>query len=280
MGSVVTLLGHLKYYGPLVSASSSLENDNSRIYFREFLLVALGALAPTIKCSTSEVAAFMAACMNQISDLNAMSEASFKAPGETIKTQVWDYLAKNGSWVVSLGRAASSFLQSTGQESKTARLLIRCGERHGKDFFCPSSNPRPRLFGFCNPYVLLQLLPNSNLRVQLLRRLVARVYRGTGELLIRYKADCGPLDEQPADDISAVVWEFATALPLDRTSSKRDREDNIKSLTRHKRWVQLDVFKNSLPCLCRTSCFDCPVLGLLQVSLSSWSRMLWLQYRT
>jgi hypothetical protein len=31
-------LAHLRYYGPPISASTSLENDNSRIYFNEFTM--------------------------------------------------------------------------------------------------------------------------------------------------------------------------------------------------------------------------------------------------
>jgi len=69
-------LAHLRYYSLPISASSSIENDNSRIYFNEFASVSLGALA-TVLSYSYEAAGLFSACLEQINNLSDDSLARY-----------------------------------------------------------------------------------------------------------------------------------------------------------------------------------------------------------
>nr|KMM71266.1 hypothetical protein CPAG_07573 [Coccidioides posadasii RMSCC 3488] len=203
---------------------------------------------------------FFAACMNQIASLHEAEHVHFERPCLATMSQVQDYLNTGGAWVKVFARAASALLGSDLEDAKLARLPIKCGQKHGRTFFSGTPEIIQRLFGFCNPQALLELLPNSNLHIDLLRKMVSKLCPRGNEILIRYNAACGPLDEKPVDDTCAIAWEFATAVP-ELQRSKGYCEDNCKLSSRHKRWAPIEVFAANSMCDCIGTCVDCACRG-------------------
>jgi hypothetical protein len=108
---------------------------------------------------------------------------------------------------------------------KLCQQLIRFGERHCPNFLFPETDTVPPLFGLSELDTLVGLLLSEESRIEVLRGFVARVpKRETDLFLIRYVRATGE-------------YEYVTALPIHRSSSKRNEEGTSFPSTGHVRWV-------------------------------------------
>ncbi|GJC88439.1 hypothetical protein ColLi_11277 [Colletotrichum liriopes] len=203
-------LSHLRYYGRPVVSKRSLEDQASRLTFEQLLLVALGSLTKTWNLGPEEIAN----CLRGLWDGVSETAPAFCAQGTT-------------HWLGLLARAADLLLDPDSFTKRTATQLLKLGMKRASNFVLSTSEhfAVPSTFGLLEFRTYFSLLTVEG-KIAALRLLASQLDGAhAATFIIRYE---GPLNW---------TWEYATAIPIFRHSSKRNVEGDLRSSSTHVRWL-------------------------------------------
>ncbi|KLO86345.1 Uncharacterized protein LW93_11119 [Fusarium fujikuroi] len=208
-------LSHLRYYGGPVMAERSLATQGNRITVQELFQVSVGSLTRSWNKDRKHLASIIA-------ELWAYVEA--KAPRYAAPGTMY--------WLGYIARAMEPLLHSGDLAQKQCLQLMRYGERHCQNFL-EEGRPVPELFGILKLTTLLPLLNQEEDGVEILRSYAESIgQKGERAYLIRYLVGQGDSKSY------SLNFEYATAFPSQRSSSKRTYDGSAVQGTGHVRWVQ------------------------------------------
>jgi hypothetical protein len=230
-------LAHLRYYGEPVVSLRSTSADGSQISFQMLKQVALGS-------------AFSAWGDYVPSDIQRACAI----------TSLWSYISKPANdsdhvavdqrnpklqrigWLRPIVEAAKDFDDSQGSDRNVCSLLVAFGKRRGTSFLGrPHEHPVP-FFGLSDFETVFSLMDGEEDRISLLRDLASTLGAQPDDIIIRYKVDSlGTVMNQNH-------YEYASALPIRRTSTKRDSMGTQHHSYMHQRWIpQPEDLSNLFP---------------------------------
>jgi hypothetical protein len=195
-------LAHHKFYGEAVRRTRRLDVDGSRLSLNELFLVCIGSLLR---------------CWNIPKQGTKSSVKILQAISKTfpLENQDWQHTLKNP-------------LQTCVAEDKEAQLAVSLGRR--RPTFLPSSltEGRKSFFGLLDLPGLLFLLKNTDSKIELLRRLAARIpgLDNTNSIITCFN-DLSPRRNHI----------FATAFP--KTTNDGNYLDQIRNITKFHRWIEV-----------------------------------------
>lgn len=213
-------LSHLHYYGDPVLIESA--EDNSRVTMNQLRLVALGALF---------------ACWDvQQEDLLKVAQW-LKLLGQLVRERSLlrnpdspTGLASQTSWLRCLARAASDFVQSEGEDRETCRMLINFGRRRRTRILGERTQWSQPFFGLCNPHIVALIQADGPMEegIRYMRNIAKRSGLKASDALIIYW-----------DEATSKFAQYATAVPHERYSLKRSRDNERKTNFVHARWCDI-----------------------------------------
>lgn len=218
-------LARLRHYGaPVVSSCSINSQERSRLSLTEFLQAFLGcflqgwgdAALDTLRavrwlCHISHILDD-AACAG-LPEAKAIISAGAKF-----------------SWLSLLLSAAEYHLNCQGNEKLVAKKLLSLGRKHGKPFL---GIPKMPMFGllYCGDFV--SLLRKEDDQIAFLRKVAEDICQelrlDSHQMFIRYRHVC--------PESSKATYEYATALPWNRPSTKRMYDGSEHKSQTHCRWL-------------------------------------------
>ena len=217
-------LANLRHYGaPVVSSCSISSSERSRLSLTEFLQAFLGCFlhgwvdAALDTSRALQWLSYLSDVLNDAASAESPSARSIVGSGEV-------------SWLSLILSAAKYHLGCQGNEKLVARKLVSLGRRHGKGFL---GLPRSPMFGLLDKGLFVRFIRTEDDQIRFLRK-VAQDFRRELELeshqvFIRYKHRC--------NGTSKVTYEYATALPWYRTSTKRKLDQSEHGSWIHHRWL-------------------------------------------
>jgi len=211
-------LAHLRYYGDPVDVSRSVGADASRISFDDLLQVIFGGALSnwTNYISDMHQAAKVVVSLRQALAVSSMSEIP--------------------RWLDILFHAATDYLNTKDIVRESYNRLIAFGKRRGSTFLAPDHERPQPFFGLSEYSTLFGMMSSENERIAALRIIAADLPFENDKLIIRYRV----LFDNPNSTGSQSYWEYATARPESRTSTKRSSSGRQHQTQTHVRWI-LDI---------------------------------------
>lgn len=218
-------LARLRHYGaPVVSSCSIDSSERSRLSLDELVQAVLGCFLQ----GWGEAGLDTSAVIGWLSRLSRiLNDAAFAGSVEAKALISGD---AEYSWLNLLFSAAKHHMESTGNEKLVARKLISLGRRHGKAFL---GIPRAPLFGLLHRGGFVGLIENEDDRIDFLRKVAKDACKElrleSHQIFIRYRHKCL--------ESSKSVYEYATAMPWNRHSTKRKLDQSEQRSEVHRRWL-------------------------------------------
>ena len=228
-------LAHLRYYGDPIQSSRSTGIDGSRVSMDQLIYVAMGSILWTQRSSDVKPT------IQWLYDLLSYFRLGLAKAVEENRThdciELRDFLDGQG-WLQMLMYAAENFKHLNGQEKETANKLMALGHRRFCRFLAREKATPPPLFGLNDPSMLFSLLRSDQERINILRRLASKSQLPRDEVIIRYKPDGLSLKKDSINKPAGhPIYEFASAFPCERKSSKRATSGVRPQNRSHKRWI-------------------------------------------
>jgi hypothetical protein len=259
-------LAHLRYYGaPVVSSRTVDGNVQSRISANELLLATFGCVLQ----GWGEIGSNTFQAASWFNHVFTLLEKSSLAGGRSARILLWEGLV---TWFSLLLKAARQYVESHGNDRKTANKLILLGRKHGKLFLGRPAEPLFGLLGNNQAYDyevdqsafwgVESLRPKSNFgndfsassmvlakfslrgryvsliiadddKIHFLRKvaqdIATEMKLGPTQIFIRYKRRYVKWSKH--------VYEYTTALPWSRSTSKRKLDRSEHEILGHRRWL-------------------------------------------
>jgi hypothetical protein len=160
-------------------------------------------------------------------------------------TSYFDYtLLEHPAWLGVLASASEKFINLNYENVAHCSELVAWGRRRAKDFLGFQTIRPDRFFGLLNPPVLqaLSKQPGLESNIVYLRSVAQSMSIPAARYLIRYVETRG----------NSTYYEFATAIPHRRLSSKRSLNGSMNWEDTHQRWLlsETAVSLPRHPCLC------------------------------
>lgn len=213
-------LAYLRYYGPPILSSGSIgTTEKSRITIDELIAAVLGA---TLQDWISDSSALKSS-LELLAFFSELLEDSALRGNE--KAQSIISFNEGHSWLILLLNTAKDLAVLTGSDLKIAKKLLKLGGTHGSAFL---GRPLCPIFGMLNPQSYMEMLEEED-RIHVLREIAKQLPYKPRQIFIRYKHNYPAWNKH--------TFEYATALPLVRDTSKRNLEDHIKESQGHRRWI-------------------------------------------
>jgi hypothetical protein len=224
-------LAHLRYYGDPVQSVRTISQDSSRVSIDQLAQVALEALFSSWAEPTTKI-------LNLATWFSDFAEFLCRVASNTSKRNKERRLARtilqSPGWMEVLINAAKSLLVLIETERESSMRLVALGMRRCPDFLAQTgSHPSSPFFGLSNPIFLLPMLVNEEERIHVLRNVAQNLDIDKSGLIIRYRHD-----EDGTDDS---WYEYASALPYDALSRKRDNSGDQIISFHHKRWIAMRI---------------------------------------
>ncbi|KAH0565865.1 hypothetical protein GP486_000743 [Trichoglossum hirsutum] len=239
-------LAHLRYYGEPIQRSRSIGGDSSRIPFEDFTLAALGSVFIGLGAHESRILAGAKFFTTLWSYLIRKTETEMFSIEKSLAQVI---LACSSSWMNVLVNAANLLVESNDFNRKRASMLARMGYRRGDSFLTHAQKRLPPVFGFTNFGPLFSTLKGEEERIRILRSIASKHNLDANAVIIRYK-------------YSNAAFEYATAIPITRSSTKRNSEGIEIPFSGHQRWIpagHVSLVKTN--CQCFDECEDeCPCI--------------------
>ena len=218
-------LARLRYYGaPVVSSCSIDSSERSRLSLTELLQAFLGCFLQGWGEAGSDNTVVIGWLSRLSSILNDAASAG------SVEAEALISGAAEHSWLNLLFSAARHYMESTGNEKLVAKKLISLGRRHGKAFL---GLPKAPLFGLLHRGSFVGLIQDEDDRIDFLRKFAKDACKElrleSHQMFIRYRHKCL--------DSSKTVYEYATAVPWNRHSTKRKLDQSEQESEVHRRWL-------------------------------------------
>lgn len=206
-------LSHFRYYGDPITVHA--ESDNPRVTMDQLLLVVFGSIMSFWAVPPKEqnhAARWLVTLHELLSDDEDMPK-----------------------WLFIILKAADLFLRFENENKETCDLLVAWGRRRGKQFLSKEDIGHTPFFGLCNPYVQLALRARcrSEVGVEYLRAIAECLGLQSHNAILRYKHVFRTAGRRRG----AFRYEYATAVPHLRKSSKRSQDGSFKIKKVHSRWL-------------------------------------------
>ena len=218
-------LACLRHYGDPVVASRSVNSDErSRLTLEELLTSIVGCFLGGWHISESDTSRAIK-WIAQLADI--LNRAAHSGNHIAIGMIQGDAAS---SWFSLLLSAARNHKTSSDEERQVFRKLVFLGRRHGQNFL---GLPKHSLFGLTHHGSFVAIMQSEDEQIQYLRQVAKEVQATSGlenhHLIIRYK-------HQFPNRLLG-YYEFATALPLPRKSTKRNVEEHETRSQGHCQWL-------------------------------------------
>ncbi|KAF3933341.1 hypothetical protein ABW19_dt0202753 [Dactylella cylindrospora] len=212
-------LAHLKYYGKPVLSSRNLSTDGSRLNYDEFFQAVLGAvIGRTVPYEPSEKLQFdmVQVVAEWFIAVYELLSSSDRVPNSRI----------DQSWIFLLAQSSRFFLESEGLDRQINLNLVNLGNRQSSKFL-PLFNDKEPMLGFLSLWSVLTLVTEKESQIMVLRKYSERLQHPANDLLIRYTIDYP----------EGTLFEYTTAKPYQRSSTKRNGSNEGVKSTGHIRWI-------------------------------------------
>ncbi|KAG5805187.1 hypothetical protein H9Q74_010361 [Fusarium xylarioides] len=224
-------LSHLRYYGDPVTIEKSSDEDSDRITIQELQLIAFGAVLGSWKNPAMVDINEAAECFDALGDalqFDNSSETSYYAPL---------------GWLAPLIAAARFFLRAVDKDRESALYFINFGRRRGRNLLGNDLRGAVPMFGLSNPYLKFRFLMEPRISCDNPTQYITRLrqiaedcnFHQHDSVIItgsRYSLD--PMDPDSAQFEGN--WEFASAIPTPKSTSKRSLDGALQVTRRHSRW--------------------------------------------
>ncbi|OCL05909.1 hypothetical protein AOQ84DRAFT_224383 [Glonium stellatum] len=242
-------LAHLRHYGHPVAVESELRGDQDRISMAQLMQCLLGAISGYWKLTKEETGPALEFTVRLY---EAVKRGHQKAYDQ--KRVPWDSAPMRR--FLSIGKmiadAASTLLDSHGEETQTARKLFDLGTRRRDKFLGQEKADDRKLWINDMPFFglkcwsrLIKALASDEARIRLLRYVCSEMLAvPADQAIIRFYPEENGTRPSEADLMySATISAcFATAMPLSYKGSKRKRgSDSLQPDFRHCRWVKKET---------------------------------------
>jgi hypothetical protein len=209
-------LAHLRYYGPPVMSARSLNTaERSRLTIDELLLASLGCF---IQNEPSE--------LTSIQILSALSEHLGEVAASSKEAEWMLSDSAGDTWLSLLFEAAQNYLQSSGEQHKSFRRLVKLGKNHGKSFIKPLPTS---FFGLLRLDRFIRLHTDEEDKIRVLRDVAKDSSHARDRMLIRYT--------HFYRDLGKTVLEYATALPTIFNTFRSPYGPPQPTRNVHLRWI-------------------------------------------
>jgi hypothetical protein len=236
-------LAHLMYYGDPVLSRRSISQDSSRVSIDQFVYFALGAVLSSWELQPSQTldAIQWFVGIHRWLNLNDLATTESKSP-QTLQLHEQRSLDKSTTWLLRSSHwfrlfmdTSLAILEAKQEEQDQALKLVAFGKRKGVHFMAGGLKYHPAsFFGLSSPATLLPIVRSEEYRITLLRK-IANELGANGKcgnsFIIRYLHHDDDSDEER--------YEYASVLPQDHISLKRQRSGEQRSKTQHKRWISI-----------------------------------------
>ena len=241
-------LAHLRFYGDPVQSLRSTGHDASRIPAEQLIYVVLGVVFRNwVKTSSMIHLAVrwlskIYCCIKRAAQIEAGDEAAVREAERTRK------LFEDCGWLNILLSSVESFNKLHEHEMEVPMKLMATGFRRF-DGLLDKENPLPQVFGLLNVRRIFPLVRADKVEelIRILRRVAAQQKASPAEMIIRYKRygnreltrireDTGA-QEYYLSSRKEESYEYASALPFIRGSTKRNHSGECSRIGKHKRWI-------------------------------------------
>ena len=236
-------LAHLRYYGEPVTSTRSTGCDPSRVPFSHLELAVLGSVLGGWNGVGDDVvtaAHWFISCWNFMTEdyktsLDIESDREYSEvmihhdkERNISNSQPTKFSSCRTGWLELLVRAARALVESKQPAKKEMMMLVKFGQRRGRDFLAQSKHQPPTMFGLSRPRNVLRLMIKSEDRIRLLRRVALEVGLTEGMAVIRYCQGSYGLQK---------LFEYASPVHHTRRENKRDHKDTELKQQSHARWI-------------------------------------------
>ena len=218
-------LARLRHYGaPVVSSCSINSHERSRLSLTEFLQAFLGCFLQ----GWGDAASDTLRAVQWLDHISHLLDDTASAGLPEAKAMI--SAGAKYSWLNLLFSAATYHLDCQGNEKLVAKKLVSLGRKHGKPFL---GIPKLPMFGLLDCGRFVSLLRKEDDQVAFLRKVAEDICQelqlDSHQMFIRYRHEC------PGS--SKFTYEYATALPWDRRSTKRMHDRSEHKSQTHRRWL-------------------------------------------
>ena len=256
-------LAHLRFYGDPVQSIRSTGHDSSRILAEQLVYVVLGVICRNwVKTSS-----MIPLALRWLSKIHCCIKRATRVEGghgAASREAEWTQkLLEDSGWLNILLSSVESFNKLHKSEMQLPLKLMATGFRRFEGIL-DKENPLPPVFDLLKVHNIVPLLRKTHTmeeRIRFLRRVAAQQKASSADLIIRYKRYGSPeffrsreVTGAPEYCLSSgkeECYEYASALPYIRGSTKRSHSGECSRIEEHKRWIAIawtaDVYDG--PCL-------------------------------
>ncbi|KAL8783121.1 MAG: hypothetical protein Q9195_009483, partial [Heterodermia aff. obscurata] len=218
-------LARLRHYGaPVVSSGSINSRERSRLSLTEFLQAFLGCFLH----GWGDAALDTLRAIRWLHHISQILDDAASAEMPEAKAMI--SARAKFSWLSLLLSAAKYHLDCDENEKLVAKKLVSLGRKHGKPFL---GIPKMPMFGLLDSGSFVSLLRKEDEQISFLRKVAEDICQDlrldSHQMFIRYR------HELPGS--SKATYEYATALPWDRRSTKRMYDGCEHKSQIHRRWL-------------------------------------------
>ena len=134
---------------------------------------------------------------------------------------------KMDSWLGDLFSASETCLRETERVDESPKQMLRLGRRCAEDFL--GRSPQEPYFGVSREGRFIPCTKSDDDRIKILREVAAKLPGHPSQIFIRVR--------QELVAGTTHLYEYATAKPMERASSKRHRDGNPQPCFLHRRWL-------------------------------------------
>jgi hypothetical protein len=267
-------LAHMRYYGHPVWSQRSLGQENSRISMDEFAYIVLGAVFGgwmEYGHSTDEGLSWLVKLLDLLCKISQNSKGlgGTEERLENFDDTAWEdiplhirahQILLSSTWIGWLFIAAQRIINSKGIEKQSAMQLVCLGRRR-TDMLCPNYDRPLPLFGLSDPFVLIHIVSDEELRIQILRHIARRLKLNNATHAIRYRHNFGPGYQNESME---APFEYASVLPVGNNTAVEKQEADYqfeRESSTYSRWLPIVTHPDCTPkcpigCACENQCSD------------------------
>ena len=243
-------LASLRFYGDPVRSIRSTGHDSSRIPAEQLIYVVLGVIFRNWVKTSSMVSLALRWLSKIHCCIKRAAQVEGKHEGAVREAERIRKLFGDCGWLNILLSSVESFNKLQEYEMEVPIKLMATGYRRFEGML-DKENPLPQVFGLLNVCDIFPLLKKDMVeeRIRILRRIAAQQKASPAKMIIRYKRYGSPEFTRIREDTGAheyylgsgkeESYEYASALPYIRGSTKRKHSGECSRIKKHKRWMAI-----------------------------------------
>ena len=214
-------LAQLRHYGGPVNRERTV-NSTQRLTLEEFSQVFLGAFLHGWGDIGTETFAMIRWLKNVHRALLTLAEQKLKSMSENLRSNVM------ACWLDLLFEGCETCLQACKTGDGSPKQLLRLGRRYAEVFLGKPPSTWP-YFGLSTGGAFVSCAGTEDDRIQILREAAANLPHQPSQMFIRVRHELA--------GVATPLYEYATAKPMARDSSKRRNDGSLQPIHAHRRWI-------------------------------------------